>query len=276
VIQADISQGQIPDLADHFMACAKLGRYLTTFDESRFIITDDFAPGHAIGRVTAAAGAVFSRDPLVAQAAILPLGQAALRLPNKDKARFEELFSLIEEQALSEEVRESARSIVAGGFREARIRAIEAELGGKISPARIRYRSFLDLVRNLIDGRVSADSFRDEFLAFTHDVAGKLDFGIYSFCLDRLFANPKIPLKAKGYLVAEIIHYPALIRRELLTNLLTLQGQDPALIEFTRHAIKRELDDVVATEIYLLEALKSSQLSTNEIEGMLAGNQTLQ
>jgi len=275
VIQADLSEGHIPDLADHFMACAKLGRYLTTFDESRFIITDDFAPGNRVTRVAAAAGAVFSRDPLVAQAAVLPLGQAAMRLPNKDKAHFEELFNLIEEQALSDEVRESARSIVEGGFREARIRTIEAELGGKISPARIRYRSFLDMVRNLIEGRVSADGFRDEFLAFTHDVAGKLDFGIYSFCLDRLFANPTIPLKAKGYLVAEIVHYPPLIRRELLTNLLTTTGQDLALVEFTRHAIKRELDDMVATEIYLLEALKSSQLSAGEIEDMLAGKQSL-
>ncbi len=259
----------LPDIADHFMACAKLGRYLTTFDESRFIISDDFAPARHPGRVAAAAGAVFSRDPLVAQAAIVPLGQAVLALPNKDKTRFEELFSLIEEQALAGEVRESARSILEGGFREARIRTIEAELGGKISPARIRYRSFLDVVRDVIGGKISADAFRDEFLAFTNDVAGKLDFGIYSFCLDRIFINPRINLKAKGYLVAEIIHYPPLIRREMITNLLTAPGQDPALVEFTRNVIKQELDDMVATEIYLLEALKSSKLSASEIEDML-------
>ncbi len=259
----------LPDIADHFMACARLGRYLTTFDESRFIITDDFAPTRHPGRVAAAAGAVFSRDPLVAQAAIVPLGRAALAMPNRDKARFEELFSLIEEQALAGEVRLAARSILESGFREARIRVIAAELGGKISPARIRYRSFLDVVMGVIGGHVSADAFRDEFLAFTHDVAGKLDFGIYSFCLDRIFINPKIDLKAKGYLVAEIIHYPPLIRREMITNLLTAPGQAPALVEFTRQIIKRELDDMVATEIYLLEALKSSKLSAGEIEGML-------
>jgi hypothetical protein len=38
-------ESRVPDLADHFLACSKLGRYLTLFDESRFVITDDFSQG---------------------------------------------------------------------------------------------------------------------------------------------------------------------------------------------------------------------------------------
>ena len=33
------------DLADHFIACAKLGRYLTVASDTRFFITDDFLGG---------------------------------------------------------------------------------------------------------------------------------------------------------------------------------------------------------------------------------------
>ena len=33
------------DLADHFTACSRLGRYLTVIDGSRFVISDDFREG---------------------------------------------------------------------------------------------------------------------------------------------------------------------------------------------------------------------------------------
>ncbi len=66
-----------PDLADHFIACSKVGRHLTVFDESRFIITDDFKKNRYINRTAASVASIFSRDPLVAEAALLPLGKAA-------------------------------------------------------------------------------------------------------------------------------------------------------------------------------------------------------
>ncbi len=258
-----------PDLADHFLACSKLGRYLTLFDESRFVITDDFAPSQTVLPAAAAMASMFSKDPLVAHAALVPLGFRARSGSSRRREHFEELFSLIEEQALSDEVRAGAKTLLQSGFREARIKELEAELGGKIHPARIRYRDFLGIVKQLMDRKIDAAAFRDEFIEFTYAVAGKLDFGIYSFCLDRIFVNPRIPIRAKGYVVAELLGYPPLIRRELMTNLLTTPGHDPALLSFTREAIRLELDEASATEIHLLEALKSSRLSPGEIEGIL-------
>ena len=63
------------DLADHFLACAKLGRYLTIATGARFIITDDLR-GDTVHHEAAAVAAIFSRDSLVAEAALLPLCQS--------------------------------------------------------------------------------------------------------------------------------------------------------------------------------------------------------
>lgn len=194
-----------PDLADHFVACSKLGRYLTVFDESRFVITDDFTEEGTVDRTAAAVASIFSNDPLVAEAALLPLSKAALNKKMGEREHYEELFTLIEKQALDSGVKESAQSLLDSGFREARIREIEGTLGDKLSPARSRYRAFLEIVRHLIEHKITPQLFRDEFLDFTYAVAGRLDFGIYSFCLDRIFANEQIPMKAKGYLISELL-----------------------------------------------------------------------
>lgn len=182
--------------------------------------------------------------------------------------RFEELFTLIEKTALSQEVRGSAEQVLKAGFREARIRDLERELGGMISPARVRYRAFLEIIRQLMEKRISVEGFRDEFLEFTRDVAGKLDFGIYSFCLDRIFNNSEIPMNAKGALVVEILLFPPLIRRELLTNILSQPNQDRRLVDFVRGIIEREMENDTVVEIYLLVTLKSSRLSLREVEDM--------
>ena len=265
------AKGRKPDLADHFVACSRVGRYLTVFDESRFVITDDFMENGAIDRSAAAVASIFSNDPLVAEAALLPLGKAAQGQDRRRRERYEELFSLIEEQALNPAVKDTAKSMLQSGFREARIRDIEASLGGKLSPARIRYRAFLEIVRHLIEHKITPQLFRDEFLDFTYAVAGRLDFGIYSFCIDRIFSNANIPMKAKGFLVSELLGFPPTIRRELLTNLLTLRALDKRLGDFIREAILEKLGDVAATEIDLLVALKTSQMSMDDINDMIAG-----
>ncbi|MBT4932504.1 MAG: hypothetical protein HOL66_00320 [Rhodospirillaceae bacterium] len=261
-----------PDLADHFIACSSLGRYLTVFDESRFVITDDFNQEGAVNRTAAAVASIFSNDPLVAEAALLPLSKAALAKDSSERESYEELFTLIEAQALNSTVKESAQSLLESGFREARIREIEETLGGKLSPARVRYRAFLEIVRHLTEHKITPQLFRDEFLDFTYAVAGRLDFGIYSFCLDRIFSNEQIPMKAKGFVVSELLGFPATIRRELLTNLLTLEGLEKRLGEFVRDAIIQKLGDVAATEIELLAALKTSQMSMDDINNMIAGS----
>lgn len=267
--QADASIPVGSDLADHFLECGKVGRYLTIADESRFVITDDFGSNRALTNISAAAASVFSRDPLVAQAALLPLGFEASRIGGRDRERYEALFDLIEQAAFSDEVRTNAGSMLRASFRDARIRALEAELGGTISPARQRYRAFLDTICQLMEKKISVSGFRDEFLAFTKAVAGRLDFGIYSFCLDRVFMSEHVPLNAKGALVAELLLFPSLIRRELITNLLSQSAQDRELTDFVRTLIEQELDSETVVEIYLLVTLKTSRLSVGAFEDML-------
>jgi len=105
-----------------------------------------------------------------------------------------------------------------------------------------------------------------EFVEFTRIVAGRLDFGIYSFCIDRIFGSPRIPVNIKQVLAAEILKYPPLVRRELVTNILTLPGQPRELTTFIRDLIRRRLDRAHMIEIELLEAVKDSRISMGEIE----------
>ncbi len=261
-----------PDLADHFVACSSLGRYLTVFDESRFVITDDFMEGGTVDRTASAVASIFSNDPLVAEAALLPLSKAAQKKTSGKRERYEELFSLIEKQALNASVKISAQSILESGFQELRIREIEGTLDDKLSPARSRYRAFLRIFRHLIEHKITPQLFRDEFLDFTYAVAGRLDFGIYSFCLDRIFDNIEIPMRAKGLLISELLRFPAAIRRELLTNILILQGGNKRLTDFVREAIVEKLGTIAATEIELLVGLKTSQMSMKDINNMISKN----
>ena len=67
------------DLADHFLMCSRLGRYLTVADGSRFVITDDFRE-FPVQPEAAAMASLYSKDLLVAQAALLPLGGAVHKM----------------------------------------------------------------------------------------------------------------------------------------------------------------------------------------------------
>lgn len=254
-----------PDLADHFLTCSRLGRYLTVYDGSRFVITDDFRDAPVLPEAAAMAS-IYSKDLLVAQAALLPLGGSVHKMSVLKREKYERLFQLIEENALSDVVRHSARDVLSAGFRNAEIRALEAELGDKLSPARIRYRNFLDVVKQLMDRKITAGPFLDEFREFTQAVAGKLDFGIYSFCLDSMFGSPRITMKVKKLLILEILQYPPIIRRELLTNILALHGAIRELTEFIKYMVATELGKNAAIEIELLEAFKLKRLSMEDIE----------
>ena len=256
------------DLADHFLACTRLGRYLTVFDGSRFVITDDFRDTPVLPEAAAMAS-IYSKDLLVAQAALLPLGGAVHKMSVVKREKYERLFQLIEENALSEMVRHSARDVLSAGFRNAEIRALEAELGDKLSPARVRYREFLEIVKQLMARKITAGPFLDEFRDFTQVVAGKLDFGIYSFCLDRMFGSARITMKVKKLLVLEILQFPPIIRRELLTNILALHGHIRDLVEFIKYMVATELGKNAAIEIELLEAFKLQRLSMEDIETSL-------
>ena len=260
------------DLAEHFLMCSKLGRYLTVSDGSRFVITDDFRDA-PVQPEAAAMASIFSKDLLVAQAALLPLGGAVHKMSALKREKYERLFQLIEEQALSDVVRNSAADVLRAGFRNAEIRALEAELGDKLSPARTRYRAFLEVVKQLMECNITAGPFLDEFRDFTQTVAGKLDFGIYSFCLDRMFGSPRITMKVKKLLILDILQYPTIIRRELLTNVLALRGQFRVLSEFAKYMVATELGKSAAIEIELLEAFKLKRLSMDDIETSLRARQ---
>ena len=267
MLQPQSQNGTAPagDLADHFLACSKLGRYLTVQDGSRFVITDDFRENDMGSATAVAVASIYSRDPLVAQAALLPLGRKG-GITRKNRRTYERLFQLIEAQALEPSVTAAAGHILNSNFREAEILAIEADLGDRLSPARLRYRAFLGVVRQLLENRVSANAFLDEFREFTRTVAGKLDFGIYSFCLDRIFGNARIPLKIKKLLAVELVKFPPVIRRELITNLLAYPGQTQELTSFVRGLVMAELDPSVVVEIELLETFKRNRVSMQDVE----------
>ena len=121
-----------------------------------------------------------------------------------------------------------------------------------------------------MDRKITAGPFLDEFRGFTQDVAGRLDFGIYSFCLDRLFGSVRVPMKVKKLLILELLKHPPLIRRELLSNVVVFPGQVQELIDFIRYMVTTELGQSDAIEIELLEAFKLRRLSMQDIERTLA------
>lgn len=257
-----------PSLADHFASCSRLGRYLTLVDSGRFVISDDLNSTR-MPREAVAFASICSKDEVVARAALLPLGRIAAQ--KSKRGTYEELFYLIEKQALSPRVRDEAEALLESGFREARILELEAHLHDELNPARARYRVFLQSVAQLVDGKVSHGFFIDEFIDFTNTVAGRLDFGIYSFCLDRIFSAPAIPLKLKKTLVVEMMNFPPIIRRELLSNILANAQSQNDLAAFTRHAMAMHLKKERVLEVELLEAVKMKRLSTSDIEISLKG-----
>lgn len=263
----------LKDLADHFVVCSKLGQHLTLQDEDRYVITDDFRTGRVENHIATAVASVFSKDPLVAEAALVPLSVLANLDSAQMRDRYDELFTLIERQALSPDVRTTALTLRESGFREARIRALETDLGNRIAPARQRYRAFLEITRKLIDGKVTPPTFRDEFLDFTYAVAGRLDFGVFSFCMDRIFTNPVIARSAKRLLIEEMLKFPPLIRRELMSNVLVHPATDSEIRSFARQVMVASLDRRAASEIRLLEKYKRSRqlhIDLDDLDGPLS------
>jgi hypothetical protein len=245
-----------PDLASHFMECGSLNTNLSLAPGERLIITDDFLNGSILDFAAISVAAIVARDAQVARAAIIPLGVAANRVDGRQRAKYQKLFALIEESAFDPAARESAEALIAANFREGQIRDLAAELGGTVGPARQRYRAFLDVVRLLTEKKISEPAFLDEFLDFTRTVAGKLDFGIYSMCVDRLFVSERIPLEVKLSLLREVLKYPPLIRKELVTNLLSSPAAPTALLRHAHTELGNEMSREQLHEIFLFTTLK--------------------
>jgi len=246
------------DLATHFMQCGNLGANLTLAPGERMVITDDILRGAITDRAAFGMAAVVARDGMVGQAALLPLGQIAARFGGQRREKFERLFILIEESAFSPDVRTAAQTMLQAKSLDAEVKAMGHELGGIIHPARLRYRQFLDVIKALIDRKISRPLFLEEFADFTRVVAGKLDFGIYALCLDRLFVSKNIPMQIKGDLFAQVLTYPPLIRKELITNLLSSPNAPARLVQHAQKEIAIEMTREQLTEIMLFTTLKLS------------------
>ena len=62
------------------------------------------------------------------------------------------------------------------------------------------------------------------------------------------------------------MEYPPLIRRELLTNVLSQPGQAPDLLRYIEQRVVADLGDEIAVELELLKAVKTHRLSIDDIE----------
>lgn len=113
----------------------------------------------------------------------------------------------------------------------------------------------------------------EEFNEFTQEVAGKLDFGIYSFCIDSIYSSLKIPVTVKKLLALELLNFPPLIRRELLSNILAVPGQIGNMGDFVSAMIDRYLALETVIEIKLLKDLKLKRFSMEEVSAMVESTQ---
>ncbi len=257
------------DLAQHFVECGALNTNLSLAPGKRLVITDDLLNGTIGDMAALSVATIVSRDGQVARAAMIPLSVAAGGADRQDRARFERLFQLIEESAFDPAVRETADAMIVSRFRDTQIRELVEELGGAVGPARARYRAFLDIIRMLVDKRISGAAFLDEFVEFTRIVAGKLDFGIYSMCVDRLFGSENIPLPVKTFLLKEVLRFPPLIRKELLTNLLSSASAPEELLRFARGEMADALTRDQIKEIFLFTTLKLAWQAQAVLPGRL-------
>jgi hypothetical protein len=247
---------KVSDLARHFVDCAALNANISLAPGSRLVITDDLLDGTVGDLAAVSMAAIASRDPQVGYAAIIPLGMAAQRAGHRDGEKYERIFRLIEESAFDNTVREAANELIVSRFRESQIRDLIRELGGAIGPARQRYRAFLDIIKLLTANKITHIDFVQEFSAFTQAVAGKLDFGIYSLCVDRLFVSEHIPLIVKALLCKEVVTFPPLVRKELLTNLLASDKAPGELVAFARGELAGVMTRDQLREIFLFTTLK--------------------
>ena len=120
-----------------------------------------------------------------------------------------------------------------------------------------------------MDKEIIEKSFLDEFRQFTQDVAGKLDFGIYSFCLDSIFSSQRISDTIKKLLALELLNYPTLIRRELISNIFALPGQSQEIVSFISNMLDQYLNVETVVEIKLLKDLKLNRFSMQQVNELV-------
>ena len=255
------------DVAAHFIDCGAMNVGLTLSPGERLVITDDLLNGTVGDLAAMSMAAIVSRDSQIGRAAVISLGFATSRANRNTRERYELLFELIEKETFDDSVRASIDTLIAAQFREAQINELVHELGGATAPARQRYQQFLEIVRLLEAERISQQAFLDEFVDFTCAVAGKLDFGIFAMCVDRLFISNNIPLSIKTVLFGQVLKYPPLVRKELVSGLLSSAKAPDALVEFAHTAMAGAMTGDERKEIVLVTLLKRSWQMQRAIGG---------
>jgi hypothetical protein len=90
-----------------------------------------------------------------------------------------------------------------------------------------------------------------------------------------MFKNIKISEDIKKLLLIELLSFPNLIRRELLSNLLSQPNQKAELIEFTNMTLNQQLSPESVVEIILLKDIKMRRLSMDAINSLARANTAL-
>lgn len=80
-----------------------------------------------------------------------------------------------------------------------------------------------------------------------------------------------MPVKTKALVVAEILGFPPMIRRELLSNILSAPSLAPELSQFVQSQMTEKLPPEASMEITLLLSLKTSQINVAQLKGMAVG-----
>jgi hypothetical protein len=83
-----------------------------------------------------------------------------------------------------------------------------------------------------------------------------------------MFKNIKISGDIKKLLLIELLSFPDLIRRELLSNLLSQPNQETELVEFTNKTLNQQLSPESVMEIIILKDIKMRRLSMDVINGL--------
>ena len=84
-----------------------------------------------------------------------------------------------------------------------------------------------------------------------------------------------MPVSVKKLLSLELLEYPPLIRRELMSNILSYPEQTRDLVIFVSRLIERQLEPEKVVEIELLRDLKLQRFSMEAVSALAEKSRVL-
>ena len=91
-------------------------------------------------------------------------------------------------------------------------------------------------------------------------------------CLDSMYSSLQIPANVKKLLAIELLNYPPLIRRELISNIMAILEQTADMLNFVSTMIERYLSLETVIEIRILKDLKLQRFSMEEVNALVEGS----